>query len=102
MIINDSIKLAPVSQKPRSQKLRLTINDVTGNFTVQDEEVDENVTAGMLAQTVARRFEFPSETVYALRDQRGAYLDDKPLKDLKQVGDEPLTLTPKTHLGGRL
>ena len=81
-----------------SRSLRLPITDVTGLFST-DEVVDENTPAGVLAEAVARRFELPSDTPFALRDNRGRWLEaDQPLKG--QVQDtEALTLTPKTHLG---
>jgi hypothetical protein len=64
-----------------------------------ETELQPSVPAGAVAQTLAEQMEMPSDVPWALRDDRGAFLDDD-----RQIGDQVesdarVTLTPKTHLG---
>jgi hypothetical protein len=94
MIDNEIRGAAP----PRSSSFRLRATDVTGSLEIE-ADLQPNVPAGAVAQTLAQRLELPTDVPWALRDDRGAFLDDQ-----RQIGeqlqtDAKVTLTPKTHLG---
>ena len=96
MNINDTepLEAAP----PRSSTFRLRATDVTGSLEIE-ADLQPNVPAGAVAQTLAQRLELPTDVPWALRDDRGSFLDDE-----RQIGDQieadaKVTLTPKTHLG---
>lgn len=90
----------PIAAAPRSHTLRIRATDVTGSLEL-DAELPAAVPAGAAAQTLAQRLELPADVPWALRDDRGAFLDEE-----RQLGDQldaeavaRVTLTPKTHLG---
>jgi hypothetical protein len=83
---------------PRASSYRLRATDVTGSLQFE-AELQPSVPAGAVAQTLAQRMELPTDVPWALRDDRGAFLDDE-----RQIGEQvaagaQVTLTPKTHLG---
>ena len=84
--------------RPRSHSFRLRATDVTGSLEIE-ADLQPSVPAGAVAQTLAQRMELPTDVPWALRDDRGAFLDDE-----RQIGEQieanaKVTLTPKTHLG---
>ena len=88
----------PLTAAPRSVTLRIRATDVTGSLEL-DTELQPEVPAGAVARTLAQRMELPTDVPWALRDDRGAYLDEE-----RQIGEQlqpeaRVTLTPKTHLG---
>lgn len=88
----------PIAAGPRSDALRIRATDVTGSLEIE-AELQPGVPAGAVARTLARRMELPNDVPWALRDDRGAFLDDE-----RQIGEQlgpeaRVTLTPKTHLG---
>lgn len=96
MSIMDTETLA--GAPPRSSPFRLRATDVTGSLEIE-ADLQASVPAGAVAQTLAQRLELPTDVPWALRDDRGAFLDDD-----RQIGDQvatdaKVTLTPKTHLG---
>lgn len=96
MSIMDTETLA--AAPPRSSSLRLRATDVTGSLELE-AELQPSAPAGAVARTLAQRMELPADVPWALRDDRGAFLDDE-----RQIGeqieaDAKVTLVPKTHLG---
>jgi hypothetical protein len=78
--------------------LGLRVIDVTGTLEME-AELQPTVPTGAAARTLAERMELPTDVPWALRDDRGAFLDDE-----RQLGEQletgaRVTLTPKTHLG---
>jgi hypothetical protein len=78
---------------------RFRATDVTGMLDMDVMDLQGSVPAGAVAQTLAQRMELPTNVPWALRDDRGAFLDDD--RDIgEQIApDAKVTLTPKTHLG---
>ncbi len=87
-----------VAAPPRRSPLRLRVGDITGSLEAE-AEFQPDVPAGAVAQTLARQMELPSDVPWALRDDRGAYLDDDRQIGEQIAADARVTLTPKTHLG---
>jgi hypothetical protein len=84
---------------------------LTGDVTFEAETVTgtESVTAtyqrdlpaGAVARSLASEMSLPTDVPWALRDPRGAYLDEsRPLGEQVRPG-ERVTVTPKSHLGAR-
>ena len=97
MSIMDTETLA--AAPPRSSSFRFRATDITGSLEMDVADLQPSVPAGAVAQTLAQRMELPSDVPWALRDDRGAFLDDE-----RQIGEQleanaKVTLTPKTHLG---
>ena len=95
MSIMETETLAAV---PRTSSFRLRATDVTGSLEIE-ADLQPSVPAGAVAQTLAQRLELPTDVPWALRDDRGAFLNDE-----RQIGEQieagaQVTLTPKTHLG---
>lgn len=94
-----NIPIDPVAAAPpRDRAFRLRATDVTGSLEIE-ADLQPDVPAGAVAQTLAQRMELPGDVPWALRNSRGAFLDDE-----RQIGeqieaDAKVTLTPKTHLG---
>jgi hypothetical protein len=83
---------------PRPQSLRIRATDVTGSLEI-DAELPSGVPAGAVARLLAQRMELPSDVPWALRDDRGEFLDDERQLGAQLDADARVTLTPKTHLG---
>ena len=91
---NETLTAAP----PRAGLFRLRATDVPGSLEIE-AELQTSVPACAAARSLAQSLDLPSDVPWALRDDRGAYLDDE-----RQIGeqieaDAKVTLTPKTHLG---
>jgi hypothetical protein len=87
-----------VATPPRFSSLRFRATDVTGSLEVE-AEMQPGVPAGAVARTLAQRMELPTDVPWALRDDRGAFLDDERQIGEQIAADATVTLTPKTHLG---
>jgi|KBSSwiStaDraftv2_1062776.scaffolds.fasta_scaffold2333553_2 hypothetical protein len=83
---------------PRSNSLRIRATDVTGSLELE-AELQPDVPAGAVARMLAQRMELPNDVPWALRDDRGAFLDDERQLGEQLEADARVTLTPKTHLG---
>ena len=83
---------------PHSRPFRLRATDVTGSLELE-AELQPSVPAGAVAQMLAQRLELPTDVPWALRDDRGAFLDDERQIGEQLEADARVTLTPKTHLG---
>ncbi len=94
IIDNETLEAAP----PRSSRFRLRATDVTGSLEIE-ADLQPNVPAGTVAQTLAQRLELPTDVPWALRDDHGAFLDDEREIGEQLETDAKVTLTPKTHLG---
>jgi hypothetical protein len=97
MSIMEIDSLAAAAPPRRSFQFRAT--DVTGSVELDVADVQRQTPAGAVAQSLAQRMDLPLNVPWALRDDRGTFLDDD-----KEIGDQveanaQLTLTPKTHLG---
>ena len=93
-IIETELPAAP----PRSSSYRLRVTDVTGTLDFE-ADVQPDTPAGAVAQTLAEQVELPSDVPWALRDDRGSFLDDERQVGEQVAADARVTLTPKTHLG---
>jgi hypothetical protein len=89
-----------VAPPPRSPSFRLRVTDATESLELETD-LQPDAPAGAVAQSLAQRMELPTDVPWALRDDRGAFLDDE-----RQIGEQldttsnpRVTLTPKTHLG---
>lgn len=94
IIETESLTAAP----PRSTSFRLRATDVTGTLEIE-ADLQPDVPAGAVAQTLAQRMELPTDVPWALRDDRGTFLDDERQIGQQIEADAKVTLTPKTHLG---
>ncbi len=91
----ETLEAAP----PQALPFPFLASDVTGSSEMDVTDLQPSVPAGVAARTLAERMELPLDVPWALRDDRGVFLDDG-----RQIGEqlEPnarVTLTPKTHLG---
>lgn len=85
---------------PPDTRFAFTVTDVTGTSSFEASDFEPSVPAGTAAAALAQRFQLP-DGPYALRDDEARFLDDRlPLREQIRPGTQ-LTLTPKTHLGGR-
>ena len=96
MTIMDTEPLAAAPPRPSSFRFRAT--DVTGSLEME-AALQPSVPAGAAALALAQRMQLPTDVPWALRDDRGAFLDDE-----RQIAEQieenaRVTLTPKTHLG---
>jgi hypothetical protein len=82
---------------PRPANMRLRATDVTGSLEVE-AEVPPTVSAGEVTEALVQRLELPPGP-WALRTDRGAFLDDRRQIGEQVAADARVTLTPKTHLG---
>ena len=97
MSIMDTETLA--AAPPRNSSLRFRASDVTGTLNMDVADLQHNVPAGAVARTLAQRMDLPTNVPWALRDDRGAFLDEE-----REIGeqietDARVTLVPRTHLG---
>ena len=83
---------------PRSSSFRLRATDVTGSLELE-AELQASVPAGAVARWLAQRLELPTDVPWALRDDRGAFLDDERQIGEQLEADARVTIVPKTHLG---
>lgn len=76
--------------------------DVTGTQRLIANDVQRSLPAGTVARALAARMALPENVPWALRsDSTSAFLDDD-----QSIGEQiergaKVTVTPKTHLGGR-
>ena len=83
---------------PRPDLFRLRATDVTGSMEIE-ADLQASLPAAAVAQSLAQRMQLPSDVTWALRSDRGAFLEDD-----QQIGEQlqdnaNVVLTPKTHLG---
>ena len=81
--------------------MSLQVRDITGTYTAQ-LELDPALRVGVVAKSVASRMSLPTETSWAIRDDRtAAFLDeDAAIGDLLGTEGRPeVSLVPKAHLG---
>ena len=98
MSIMDTDPLPAAVESSRPKAIRLRATDVTGSLEIETD-LEPSMAAGTVARTLAQQMELPSDVPWALRNDRGAFLDDE-----RQIGEQldaeaRVTLTPKTHLG---
>lgn len=97
----DSVAAAP---RRRNGNIRFHARDVTGTHEMEVTDIQRGTPSGAVAQSLAARMELPTNVPWSLRNDRtGVWLSDDVALD-EQVQDDAeaqLTLTPKTHLGGR-
>ena len=96
MSIMETEVLAEMS--PRSSPFRLRATDVTNSLEIE-ADFQASVPAGAAARALAERMELPTDVPWALRDDRGAFLDDERQLGEQLQSEARVTLTPKTHLG---
>lgn len=95
IMVTETLAAAP----PPGESFRFRASDVTGTLDLEVADLQRTVPAGALARTLAQRMDLPTNVPWALRDDRGAYLDeDREIGEQIQA-DARVTLTPKTHLG---
>jgi hypothetical protein len=98
MSIMDPETLA-VAAPPHSSSFRFQATDVTGTLEMDVADLQSSVPAGAVARTLAQRMALPTNVPWALRDDRGSFLDDEREIGEQIAPDAKVTLTPKTHLG---
>ena len=96
----------PVGAAPRRRNgtFRFHARDVTGTHDMEVTDIQRGTPSGAVAQSLAARMELPTNVPWSLRNDRtGVWLRDDVALDEQVKGDAEaqLTLTPKTHLGGR-
>jgi hypothetical protein len=101
MSIMDTEPPAAAAPPRRSASCRFRAGVVTDTLEM-DVDVPSDALTATVAQTLAQRMDLPTSVPWALRNDRGAFLDDE-----RQIGeqieaDAKVTLTPKTHLGARV
>jgi len=90
----------PIAASPRWRSpLRFRATDVTESHDVEVEDLDGDLPAGEVAQTLAARMELPTNVPWALRNDEGSFLDETQEIGAQVEEDARLTLTPKAHLG---
>ena len=90
--------------RPRNGSLRFHARDVTGTHDMEVTDIQRGTPSGAVAQSLAARMELPTNVPWSLRDDRtGVWLRDDVAIDeqVQEDSEAQLTLTPKTHLGGR-
>ena len=82
--------------------LRFTATDVTGTHTVEATDVQRALPASAVARSIASKMALPDDVPWALRsDRTSVYLDDDVAIGDQIETDTPITIFPRTHLGGR-
>jgi hypothetical protein len=92
----------PNQKTSSDETLAFEAEDVTGTLTVEAKDVSRSAMAGAVAKALAQRMALPPNVPWIIRENRtGSYLNEnKPIGDQIQTGDR-VSLSPKTHLGGR-
>ena len=91
----------PNSDTAPAMPLNFLASNITGSQSVPFE-FDGGLRVSSITESIADRMALPSDVAWALRDDdSSAYLDDNlPIGSQIRPGSK-LTITPKTHLGGR-
>ena len=85
-----------------AETIRFTATDVTGTHTVEATDVQRTLPAGAVARSIANKMSLPADVPWALRaDRTSVHLDDDVAIGEQTETDAPLTIYPRTHLGGR-
>lgn len=88
-------------QKAVADPLSFSVTEVTGIRSLDVNGIDGHRIASDVAGSMASMLELPTNTPYALRDDKAARMmkDDVPLgNQIGQTGTR-LTVIPKSHLG---
>jgi hypothetical protein len=81
--------------------LTFEVTDVTESYQVTVSDVQRDLPAGAVAQTLAARLSLAEDVPWALRDDAtGAFLEDDRAIGDQLTANAHVTITPKTHLGG--
>jgi hypothetical protein len=84
----------------RPSPLSFEVTDVTESYQVTVSDVQGDLPAGTVAQTLAARLSLSEDVPWALRDDAtGAFLEDDRAIGDQLTPDAHVTITPKTHLG---
>ena len=100
----DTTEAVAAASRRRKNKFRFRARDVTGTHDIEVTDIQRGTPSGAVAQSLAARMELPTNVPWSLRNDRtGVWLRDDVALDEQVNGDAEaqLTLTPKTHLGGR-
>ena len=94
--------VSPTAADADPEALNFIASDVTGTQTLEVTDVDPTVTAGHMAQVLASMMNLPPNVGYQLREDTSSSF----LEEQEQIGEQVspgshLTVTAKTHLGGR-
>ncbi len=85
-----------------SETLRFTVSDVTGTHTLDADEVQTTLPAGVVARSIAAKMALPEDVPWSLRsDTSSTFLDDDLAIGDQIETDSRVTIFPRTHLGGR-
>ena len=80
--------------------IRFRAHGVTGSEAI-DVEFQRSMPSAAVAESLAEMLAMPTDIPWGLRNDRSsAYLDDRPIGEQIE-SDATVSLTPKTHLGGR-
>ncbi len=84
---------------PRRPTVRFSATDVTESHDIDVDDIDGELPAGEVAQTLAERMDLPTSVPWALRNNQGVFLDETRNIGAQIENDAHLTLTPKAHMG---
>jgi len=89
-----------IEARPTPQaRFRFHVSDVTGTMHQAVTDLDPRVKAGVAAHTLAHRMALPTNVPWALRDDRGVFLDDERELGELLADDAKVSLVPRAHLG---
>jgi hypothetical protein len=97
-------ELINTAPRRRNGTFRFHARDVTGTHEMEVTDIQRGTLSGDVARSLAQRMDLPGNVPWSLRDdQTGVWLRDEVALDeqVKEDAEAQLTLTPKTHLGGR-
>lgn len=83
---------------PRT-RLRFHVTDVTGTMPQEVTDLDPRVKVGVAVTTLVHRLALPTNVPWALRDDRGVFLDDERELGELLADDAKVALVPRAHLG---
>ena len=100
----DTTEQVATAPRRRNGTFRFHARDVTGTHDMEVTDIQRGTPSGAVAQSLAARMELPTNVPWSLRNDRtGVWLRDDVALDeqVTEDAEAQLTLTPKTHLGGR-
>ena len=86
------------SAPAHTSTLHFHVADVTGTREM-DVEVAADTPTGAVAKYLAEQMQLPSNVPWALRDDRGGFLDDARQAGEQIAHDARISIVPRVHLG---
>ena len=90
-----------VAEPPQLRRVSFRATDVTNSHEVSARDVQADLPAGVVAESLARQMRLPSDVPWTLRDDStSAYLEDRlPIGEQIEPQGSHLTVTGHVHLG---